>query len=82
VREQRLTTIVLARSEEHGGDEGGDAGVDVDYRAAREVQRAEIGEPPSAPNPVANGRIHAQRPGADEDQVWAEAHALDDRAGD
>ena len=62
--------------------ERGDAGVDVHDGAAGEVERAHLGEPAAAPDPVRDRAVDDERPERDEHDVGGEAHALDDGAGD
>ena len=59
-----------------------DAGVHVHDRAAGEVERAHVGEPAAAPDPVAERAVDQERPQRDEHDVGGEAHPLDDGAGD
>ena len=83
VRQERLTRVVLARAQHDRRHKGRDAGVDVHDGAAGKVERAPREEPAvRRPHPVADRAVDHQRPQRDEQQVGAEAHALDDGAGD
>ena len=62
------------------GDQRRDAGVDVHDGAAGEVERAHLGEPAAAPDPVGDRAVDDDRPQRDEEHVGRKAHALDDRA--
>src|SRR3984893_11045609 len=48
----------------------------------REIESAELTEPASSPHPVRDRRVDHYLPEGDEGDVWAETHALDDRARD
>ena len=65
------------------GDERGRSGRHVHDRAPGEVQRAPPAqESARAPDPVRDRRVDDETPEADEEDVGAEAHPLDDRARD
>ena len=82
VRQERLASVVAARSQDPGGDQRGGAGVDVHHRAAGEVERAERPEPAAAPDPVADRGIDDRVQTDGEGDECPEAHALDHGAGD
>ena len=46
------------------------------------VLGAHLGNPAAAPDPVAEGHVHCEDPGHDEDSVSREADALDHGPGD
>ena len=64
VREDRLPREVLARADHDRRDKRGHAGVDVDDRAAREVERAHLRQPAAAPDPVRDRAVDERPPRA------------------
>ena len=82
VRQQARGRIVLALADADRSHQRGNAGVHVHDRAAREVERAHVGEPAAAPHPVAERAVDEHGPQADEHEVGREPHALDDGARD
>ena len=56
--------------------------VHVHDGAAGEVERAHVGQPATAPDPVRDRAVDDERPERDEHDVRREAHALDNRARD
>ena len=81
VGQDRLPAVVLAGAEHERGHERGGAGVDVDDRPPREVERAHPGEPAAAPHPVRHRSVDEEAPQGDEGEVGAEAHPLHDGPG-
>ncbi len=82
VRQERLASVVAARSQDPSGDQRRGAGVDVHHRAAGEVERPERPEPAAAPDPMADRGVDHQGPAGTERDESAEAHPLDHGAGD
>ena len=64
VRQQRRARIVAALAHDDRGHQRGDAGVHVDDRAAREIERAHVGQPAAAPYPVRHRRVDERAPRA------------------
>ena len=71
VRQQRRRPIVAPRADHHRRHQRGDAGVDVDDGAAGEVERAHLGQPAAAPDPVGDRRVDDERPQRDERDIGA-----------
>ena len=71
-----------AAAEDHGGGEGGHAGVDVHDVAAGEVQRPHRVHPAAAPDPVGHGSVDQGDPKHGEQHVGLELHALGEGARD
>ena len=61
VRRVALARPALALAEHEHGGQRGDAGVDVDGRAAGEVERAPLAEP-AAVHPLEHRAVHEQQP--------------------
>ncbi len=80
--DDRLGAIALATTQEDGADQPRDARVDVNDRAACEVQHAGGAQEAAAPDPVADGRIDQQRPQGREQQQTGIFHPLGEGAGD
>ncbi len=62
MRQERLASVVAARSQDQRGDQRRGAGVDVHHRAAGEVERPERPEPAAPPDPVADRGVDQQSP--------------------
>ena len=82
VRLKRRLLVVAPRADDERRDEGRNARVDVHDGAAGEVERAHVGKPAAAPDPVRDRCVDDEDPKRNEDQVRREAHAFDDRARD
>ena len=82
MRQDRLARVVLALADHERRHQRRGRGVDVDDGAAGEVERPELGQEASPPDPVRDRRVHDQAPERDEHEVGEEAHPLDDRARD
>jgi hypothetical protein len=82
MREDRLTRVILARTNQDRGDESGGAGVDVDDGTTGIVEDAEATEPSAAPDPMGYWRVDDERPEGDEDEIGTESLSLDDRPRD
>ena len=82
VGRHRVGAVALAGAEheEHGDRRG--TGVDVDHRAAGEVERAHLGQPAAAEHGVGERRVHEDQPDPAEQRPGAELHAVGDGAGD
>src|SRR5229473_890501 len=48
LRKDRLTRVVLSRADDDRAHQRGRRGIDVNDRAAREIERAEFSQPPAA----------------------------------
>ena len=78
-----LQAGVTALAEQQRCGHGGHGGVDVDNRAAREVERAKVEQPAVAgPHPVGDGRVDQRYPGNQEDEVGGELEPLHHRSRD
>ena len=62
VRQKRRLLVVAPLADDERRHERGDARVDVDDRAAGEVERPHVGEPAAAPDPVRDRRVDHDRP--------------------
>ena len=83
VRRHRLLAVAGALADHQAGDEAGDAGVDVDDGAAREVEHARVEEEAvRLPDPVRDRRVDDERPERHEDQHRRELHPVDEGADD
>ena len=83
VRLIRQLAVALAGPDDESEHKRRDARRDVHDIATSKVVRAERRrDPAAAPHHVSQRRVHEQQPARDEDEKAAEAHALDDAAGD
>ena len=64
VRQDRVPPVILARADDHRGDQRRRRGVDVHDRAAGEVERAHRRQEPAAPDPVRDRRVDRAAPTA------------------
>ena len=62
VRQDRVTAVILARTDHHRRDQRGRCGIDVHHGAAGEIERAHRGEKAAAPHPVRDRRIDRDAP--------------------
>ena len=81
-----LVRPALALAEHEHGGQGGDAGVDVDGRAAGEVERAALAEP-AAVHPLEDRDVDEEQPQRHEERPRRELHPVgdgprDERRGD
>jgi hypothetical protein len=82
VRRHRLLPVAAPLAEDQCRHQPGDSGVDVNHRAAGEIENPGIGEKPARrPDPMRNRRIDQHRPQPDEPQQRRELHAPTISAG-
>ena len=62
--------------------QSGDAGTDMDHRAAGEIEHPGVSQEAAAPNPVRDGRINDQQPDRNEDHPGLKAHTFGHSSGD
>ncbi len=55
-------------AENNATNQGGDARIDMNHRAAGEIKNPGIPKESAAPDPMGNGRIDEDHPQAEEDQ--------------
>ena len=79
--------VADALAQVKAGDQGGDAGGDMDDGAAGEIERGKVAaggveKAAHAPDHVRHGAVDKQRPEREKDRHGAELHALGKGAGD
>ena len=77
-----LSAETDALADHEGCDEAGDAGIDMNDRAAGEIKDAVIAEKTAAPDPMGDRAIDEDQPGRDEPQQCGELHAVGEGAAD
>ena len=82
VGRHRLARPAAAPSEQQHERERAGARVDVHDRAAGEVERAPLGQPPAREHPVGDRQVDEQRPQAEEPHPGGPSHAVCDRSRD
>ena len=77
MRGHRLTRIAFALAENEGRDKGGNARVDVDDRAASEIECAHFKQQTAAgPHHVRDREVDDRQPDSDEDHYSGKLHAF------
>ena len=83
MRDEALAPEAQTLADVDGADERAHARRPVHHRATREVEHAQLEEPPAlGPRPVRHGVVHERGPQEGEEHVGAELHALHERTGD
>jgi hypothetical protein len=77
-----VASVVLAGTDDERRHQRRGRRVHVHHGAAGEIERAGRREEAAAPHPVSHGGVDREHPHHHEREIRAEAHALDDGAGD
>ena len=77
-----LASVSDPFSQNDGGNQCRDTGINMHHRAAGEVQDTCIAEKAAAPHPITDWRIHQDGPRTEKQEQGGKFHALCDRTRD